>query len=150
MNGSAKRILKELAKNGELSVDAAVKLAKPIRKDHIDQYPLALLIEAGYVGLTITYSPPSDAEEMREFALAKTLHMFGLPKDEHGEIRYLDIVTTGSLDPRKECIFLKAAGALYLESELQRQRERVYSFLVGFSAGFLSLLLSSWLLSLDL
>lgn len=147
MNGSARRILKELAKSGELSVESAIKLARPVRGDHLDQYPLALLIEAGYVGITFSYTPPTGAEDMREFAIAKTLHMFSLPKNEKGEVKYLDIIATGSLDPKDERIFLKARGALFLESERQRRNERIYSFVVGFSAGFLSLLLSSWLLS---
>ena len=85
---------------------------------------------------------------MREFALAKTLHMFGLSKNEENEIRYLDITATGSLGPKDVHIFLKAAGALYLESESQRQRERLYSFLLGFFAAFLSVLSSSWLLDI--
>lgn len=145
MNGSARRILKAIAKNGELSLDAAIRLATPRHLNHVDQYPLALLIEEGYTGVTITHTPPSGAEEMREFSLATTLHMFSLPKNEHGEVHYLGITSSGSIDPRKERVFLKAKGALYLDEEDQKRWDRLYSFLIGFSAGFLAAFLSAWL-----
>lgn len=144
-DGSARRILKAVAKHGELSLDAAIRLAKPCHRNHIDQYPLALLLEEGYVGMTITHTPPAGAEEMREFSLATTLHMFSLPKDAQREVHYLGITSSGSIDPRNERVFLKAKGALYLDEQRQKWRDRLYSFLIGFSAGFLAAFLSAWL-----
>lgn len=80
MNGVALRILKTVAKRGEVSVSAAVRMAKPRHGDHVDQYPLALLLEDSYLGITFNHKPPVGAEEMREFSLARTLHMYTLPR----------------------------------------------------------------------
>ncbi len=40
---------------------------------------------------------------------------------------------------------MKAKGALYLDAESEKRRDRLYALLIGFSAGFLSAFLSSWL-----
>ena len=145
--GSARRILKAIAKNGELSLDAALRIATPCHRNHIDQYPLALLIEEQYAGMTINHIPPEGAEAMREFCLATTLHMFTLPKNDQGEAHYLDITSSRSIDPREERVFLKAKGALYLDAEREKRRDRLYSFIIGFSGGFLAAFLSGWFLS---
>ena len=84
MDGSARRILRSVAKHGELSLDAAIRLATKRHRNHVDQYPLALLIEEGFIGSTVTHTPPRGAEEMREFSLATTLHMHLLPENEQG------------------------------------------------------------------
>src|SRR5688572_27597413 len=102
MNGIAFRILKKVAKNGEVSLAAAIELTKPRHGSHLDQYSLVLLLEEGYLGTTTKHTPPVGFEALREFFLATTLHMFSLPKDERGEVHYLDITSSGNLDPRKE------------------------------------------------
>jgi hypothetical protein len=90
MNGIAVRILKEVAKSGEVSLADAIRLARPGHKDHGDQYPLALLLEKGYLGMTLNHRPPAGVEKMREFSLATTLHRtcLSLPKNEHGDVHY--------------------------------------------------------------
>jgi len=64
MNGIALQILKEVEKRGEVSLSRAIRLGGYRHKDHLDQYPLALLLEEGYLGMTINHTPPSGAEEM--------------------------------------------------------------------------------------
>ena len=146
MNGVTLRILKEVAKFGEVSLDDAIRFARPHQRNHRDQYPLALLLEEGYLGMTVNHTPPAGAEEMREFSLATTLHMFSLPKDEHGEVHYLGIVSTGSIDPKNERVFLKAKGALYLDEQRQKLSDRIWFFGLGLMAGVLSTIASAWAL----
>src|SRR5580704_7016336 len=135
MNRTSLKILKKVAKEGEVSLAAALRMTKSARKSHLDQYPLALLLEDGYLGITVNHIPPAGAETMREFSLAVTLHMFTLPRDEHGVIHYLGIKSSGSLSPEKERIFLKSKGSLYLQEQAQKFWDRLWSFIVGFGAG---------------
>jgi len=145
MNSSALRILREVEKSGEISLAGAIRLAKPCHTSHLDQYPLALLLEEGYLGMTINDTPPSGAERMREFSLATTLHMLSLPKNERGETQYLGIISTGSIDPKNERVFLKAKGALYLDERRQKRRDRFWFFVLGLAAGVLATIVSAWL-----
>ena len=62
MNAVAFRILKEVAKNGEVSLATAIQLAELRHPTHLDQYPLAMLVEEGYLGMTIKHTPPPGAE----------------------------------------------------------------------------------------
>lgn len=144
MNGVALRILKEVAKFGEVPLADAIRLARPRVRNHRDQYPLALLLEEGYLGMTINHIPPSGAEAMREFSLATTLHMFSLPKNERGEVHYLGIISTGSIDPKNERVFLKAKGALYLDERRQKLSDRVWFFVLGLVAGVIAAIASAW------
>jgi hypothetical protein len=144
MNGSALRILREVAKSGEVSLAAAIRLAKPCHRSHVDQYPLALLLEEGYLGMTINHSPPSGAEGMREFSLATTLHRLCLPKDARGEVHYLGIVSTGTIDPKNERVFLKAKGTLYLDERRQKWWDRFWFFALGLAVGLLTTIGSAW------
>jgi len=144
MNRVALRILKMVAKRGEVSLAAAIRMATPNHLDHLDQYPLALLLEDGYLGVTINHTPPTGAEEMREFSLATMLHMFNLSKDADGVIHYLGIKSSGSIDPEKERIFLRAKGALYLDEQIQKFWDRFWSFVLGFSAGLLAAIATAW------
>jgi len=144
MNGIALRILKKVARFGEVSLADAIQLARPRHRNHLDQYPIALLLEEGYLGMTINHTPPPGAETMREFSLATTLHMYSLPKNERGERHYLSITTTGSLDPKNERVFLKAKGALYLDERRQKRWDRLWFFLLGLLAGVLSTIASAW------
>src|SRR5437773_2998575 len=145
MNGRTLQILRKVAKRGEVSLATAIRLVKPRYGNHLDQYPLALLIEEGYLGMTIDHTPPPGAEAMREFSLATTLHMFTLPKNEHGEIHYLGIESTGSLDPATQHVFMKAKGALYLDEHRRKLRDRLWSFILGFIAGVLGPIVSAWI-----
>jgi hypothetical protein len=144
MKGSALRILREVEKFGEVSLAAAIRLRQPHHRSHLDQYPLALLLEGGYLGMTINHSPPAGADAMREFSLATTLHMFSLPKNERGEVHYLGIISTGSIDPEKERVFLKAKGALYLDEWRQKWWDRLWFFVLGFGLGVLAPIASAW------
>lgn len=144
MKGLSLRILKAVEKRGEVSLAEAIQLATPCRGNHVDQYPLALLIEDGYLGLTINHNPPTGAEKMREFSLATMLHMFSLPKDEEGVIHYLGIESSGSIKPEKERVFLKAKGALYLDEQRKKFWDRLWSFILGFSAGLLAAIAAAW------
>jgi hypothetical protein len=144
MNGVALRILTAVSNQGEISLAAALRMARPRHGDHLDQYPLALLLEDGYLGLTVNFTPPSGAEEMREFTLATTLHMFTLPKDANGAVQYLGIKSTGNLDPKLPKVFLKAKGALYLDESKRRFWDRLWSFVLGFSAGLLAAIAGAW------
>ena len=108
----------------------AIRINVLRHKNHLDQYPLALLIEDRYLGFTVNHVPPNRAEEMREFSLATTLHMFTLPKDAGG-VHYHGITSSGSIDPEKERVFLRAKGALYLDEQRQRFWDRVWTFVLG-------------------
>lgn len=101
MNRVALRILKRVAKQGEVSLASAIRMAAPRHRNHLDQYPVALLLEDGYLGFTIRHIPPEGAEEMREFSLATTLHMFTLARGSNGSIQYLGIRSSGGLDRTK-------------------------------------------------
>jgi len=144
MKGSALGILREVAKFGEVSLAAAIRLGQSRHRSHLDQYPLALLLEDGYLGMTINHSPPAGAEAMREFSLATTLHMFSLPKNERGEVHYLGIISHGGIDPEKQHVFLKAKGALYLDERTQKRWDRFWFFVLGFGAAVLSSIASAW------
>lgn len=144
MNRTSLRILKKVEKAGEVSLADAVRLAKPRHKNHLDQYPLVLLVEEGYLGMTVNHNPPAGAEKMREYSLATMLHMFLVPKNERGDVEYLGIVSTGGLDPKKERVFLKAKGALYLDERRRKWSDRAWFFLLGLIAGMLTNLVSAW------
>jgi hypothetical protein len=145
MNHTALKILKTVAKRGELTLATALGMARRRHKNHLDQYPLALLLEDGYLGITIKHTPPEGAEDMREFSLATTLHMFTLPRDANGVVNYRGVKSSGDINPAEVRIFLKAKGALYLDQQAEKFWERVWSFTLGFSAGLLVALASAWI-----
>jgi len=145
MQRSALRILIEVEKFGEVSLGAAIRLRQPRHGSHLDQYPLALLLEEGYLGMTINHSPPPGAETMREFSLATTLHTLSLPKNERGEVQYLGIPFSGGFDPEKERVFIKAKGVLYLDERRQKWRDRFWFFVLGLVAGVLTSIASAWM-----
>ena len=66
MNRSSLRILRAVGKNGEILLSEALSLAHAEHGDHRDQYPLAMLIEDDYLGLTMTHEPPDSYATMRE------------------------------------------------------------------------------------
>ena len=143
MNLSSLRILKAVAKSGELPLSDAVRIAKSARGDHRDQYPLAMLIEEEYLGLTITHEPPQGAEKMREFSLAVTLHIETLPKGADGSVEYRGVRSSGSIDPEWKCVFLKAKGSLFLADRVEKRTERLFAILVA----VVSAALAAWFAS---
>ena len=147
MDAVTLQILKAVAQRGEVSLAAAIRMASPRHKDHLDQYPLALLLEDRYLGVTINNSPPDGAEEMREFSLATTLHMFSLGKDASGAVEYHGITSTGTVDPERERVFLRAKGALYLDEHSRRIWDRFWSFVLGFGGGALAAIATAWIKS---
>ena len=140
MTSVAFRLLKTIAKHGELSLTDAIECPKSLR-DHIAQYPLALLIEEGYIGSTLDHQPPAGAEKSREYSLAVSLHMYTLPKDDNGVVQYSGVVSPygvrsyGNVDPDQQRLFLKAKGALYLYQYAQKRWDRFWAFLSGAVAG---------------
>ena len=138
--------IETVAKRGEVSLALAIRI-NVRHKNHLDQYPVALLIEDRYLGFTVNHVPPNGAEEMREFSLATTLHMFTLPKDAGGGVHYHGITSSGSIDPEKERVFLRAQGALYLDEQRQRFWDRVWTFVLGFTAGLLVAIATAWVQS---
>ena len=135
------RLLKKIAKRGELSLKDAIEFPNA-RRDHTAQYPLALLIEEGYLGCTLNHEPPPGAENMREYTLAVTFHMFTLPKDSNGVVHYdgvpsPGVTSHGNVDPEEQRVFLKAKGALYLDLFAQKRWDRFWAFLSGVTVGLL-------------
>jgi hypothetical protein len=134
MTSVAFRLLKKVAKRGELSLQNAIEFPKaPL--DHTAQYPLALLIEEGYLGSTLDHQPPAGAEKSREYSLAVSLHMYTLPKDSSGVVHYQGVRSSGNVDPDRGRVFLKAKGALYLDQFAQKRWDRFWAFLSGVVAG---------------
>ncbi len=136
-------ILARLAKRGEVSLDEAIRIAHRSGGDPRNQYPLALLLEAHSLGMTL-YTPPEGPELMREYALAITLHMYLLPPEADGITRYLGVTTSGALDPKRERVFLTAKGALYLDEFHQKRRDRIWSVVLGFATGLLVAVCAAW------
>jgi len=145
MIGAASKILKEVAKKGEIPMSVALQLNDGKTKSHIDQYPLALLLEDGYLGISISTSHPDGFENMRELNEAINLHMYTLPKNEKGDIEYMGSTSRGSINPEDERVFLKAKGALYLDEQRSKFRERIYSFLIGIIVGIVAASFSAWI-----
>lgn len=143
MNGTALKILRAVAKRGELPLSEAIELGRKKPATHRDQYPLALLIEEEYLGCTLNHTPPPGAEKMREFTNSMMLHSFTLPPDQDGVRHYLGTQSTGTVDPSKEKVFIKAKGLLLLDQRWSKWIDRISSFIVGIGTG----LLSKWLLT---
>ncbi|MDG5501275.1 hypothetical protein [Marinobacter sp. BGYM27] len=144
MRGIAKTILKAVEKEGEITLAKALSLASPKLSGHRRQYPLALLLQEGYVGATVHDDPSNGTDHSPEFHNARFLHMLTLPKNENGETRYLGIRATGSIDPDKDLVFISAKGMLYLEEQSSKVKERVYSFVVAVAVGILVAAVSTW------
>jgi len=145
MDRKTKKILQTVAEKGEISLRNAIQIGTGQHNNHLDQYPLALLLEGGYLGMTVGHTPPQGADEMREFSLATSLHIFHLPRKEDGNRHYMGIISAGSIDPKNERCFLKAKGALYLAEENKRRADRIYSLIIGCILGFLTAVLTAWL-----
>jgi len=145
MKRIAYKILKEVGKKGEISLDSALRLNRGKTNSHIDQYPLVLLLEAGYLGITISTKYPEGMENMRELNEAINLHIYTLSKDERGEREYIGMHSHGSIEPKEERIFIKAKGALYLDEQRKKFWERVYSFIIAIIVGIAVAGFSAWI-----
>ncbi len=145
MIGGASKILKEVAKSGEIPLSVALRLNNRKTKSHVDQYPLALLLEGGYLGVSISSKDPEGMESMRELNQAIFLHMFTLPKNEMGDREYMGITSHGSIEPEKDKVFIKAKGVLYLDEQRSKFRERIYSFVIGVIVGIIAASFSAWI-----
>lgn len=145
MIDGASRILKEVAKSGEIPLSVALRLNNGKTNSHIDQYPLALLLEGGYLGMSINSGNPEGMENMRELNQAIFLHMFTLPKNSVGDKEYMGITSHGSIEPERERIFIKAKGVLYLDEQRNKFRERIYSFVIGVVVGIIAASFSAWI-----
>jgi len=76
---------------------------------------------------------------------AISLHMYTLPKNEMGDTEYMGSTSHGNIDPEKERVFLKAKGALYLDEQKNKFRERIYSFVIGIVVGVVAASFSAWI-----
>lgn len=145
MNRITLRILGRVARHGEMSLDGAIRMSHKTGADHRSQYPLALLLEEHYLGMTINYTPPEGFDRIREFALAMTLHMYLVPADASGVVTYQGIRSSGGIDPKNERVFLTAKGALYLDEFWQKRWDRIWSVVIGFATGLLVAVCGAWL-----
>lgn len=142
MRGIANKILKAVEKGGEITLAEALSLADSSVSDHKRQYPLALLLQEGYVGATVHGDPDLNSPE---FHNARFLHMLTLPKDENGDVHYMGVRSFGGVDPDQDRVFITAKGMLYREEQSAKVKERVYSFIVAVSVGILVATVSAWL-----
>jgi len=140
MDRVTSRILRAIAKDGEVSLYDAVRLAPSKRCNHIDQYPLALLIEDDYVGTSVAHTPIPHMDALLSRAIG--LHIWRL-REGVEPIEYLGISSSGGLDTRKERVFLKAKGALYLSAQHEKRWDRFYSILIATFVAVLSATLTA-------
>ena len=141
MDSSALKLLRTISNEIELPLKESVELSGCISKGHKIQYPLAMLIESGYLGMTVSFPTLEGAEKMPEFMGAIFLHINRLEKNENGTIEYNGITSSGSsFDDEK--IFIRTKGLLYLDEIRQKKSDRIINFLIGFFAVLLPLIFS--------
>ncbi len=128
-------------------MDAALRLNPGKINSHLDQYPLALLLEDGYLGISISSQPLEGMEGMRELDTAIFLHMCTLPKNQNDTVEYMGIRSHGGIKPENERVFLKAKGALYLDERRSRFWERIYLIIIGVAIGLIVATFSAWIRS---
>lgn len=136
------KILKYVAKKGDVPLTKAINLCGKRTKNHKEQYPLALLISEEFLGITVPFPEIKNTEKMPEFMGAISLYMNRLERDDNGEVEYNGITLSGSSFD-KERVFIRAKGALYLDELNQKRRDLVISFLIGFFAVLLPLMFSN-------
>ena len=144
MDRTATKILKAVHRDGEITLKYALSMADPKITSHVRQYPLALLIEEGYVGVTINNDPPDGTEAMREYFEATYLHIMTLPKTERA-VEYNGIRASGTMALESERPFIKAKGSLYLDEIAEKRWDRLYSLSVAVTAGIVVAVVSAWL-----
>ncbi len=138
-NKTLLRLLTQIGRNGELTLSQLSVLLDREHNDHTDFYPLVILIESGYVGLTFNHNPPTGAEEMREFSLAYSLHMLTLKQAGADQVKYKGVTSSGSLDPSNEKVFIKAKGSFFLSELVEKRRDRLVYFSLGLVSGLIAL-----------
>jgi hypothetical protein len=93
--------------------------------------------------MTVSHNLPAGFDNIREFSLAATLHMFSLSKDKDGRVHYLDMVSSGGLEPKNERVFLKTKGSSYLDERRRKRWDRFIVFALGLVAGVLTAIASA-------
>ena len=141
MDGSALKIFRTVAKRYDVTLEEALSMASKKHEDYRDQYPLAMLFEGEYLGVTMNHTPPHGAEKMREYSQAVMLHDMSLKKKPDGSVAPAAIFCDGT----REHVFLKAKGALYLDEIRKKRWDRFFSFLVGVLVGLSTLTFKSWI-----
>ena len=143
MKSESLKILKYVAKHGEVTVEDVTNLSKKEPKHHREQYPLAVLISEEFIGISVN-TEFEGTENMPELTAAQLLHISRLEPDEKNQTRYGTITTTGN-SLKNEKIFIRAKGALYLDELKQKRHDRIISFLIGFCAALIPVLLSQYI-----
>jgi len=140
MDNSTRKLLHKIASRYDLTLQEALALAPRKYGDYRDQYPLAMLIESEYVGVTLVHTPPTGAEKAREFTQATMLHELTEERSKSDR----PSPTSVFMDAGKEHVFLKAKGALYLEELHRKRMDRVYSLIIGLVVGVCTFSLKAW------
>lgn len=131
-------ILKQVAKKTQIPLLNLIKHNKSIE----EQFPLALLIDADYVGLT-TFVPimrqdPDNAHSIKALHLAQKFNKY--KEDfENGK------QSKNEPDPQQAMVFIKAKGLLYLEKKENKRMERIIIPSITFLLGILVTFVSQWL-----
>lgn len=141
MNSKSLKILKHVAKHGEISLKEAISLPSKKPSSHKEQYPLALLISDEFIGMSVPFPAMEGTEKMPELMGSIFLHMNRLEKDKNENVVYEGITQSGS-NFDQEKVFIRAKGALYLDELRQKRNERIISFLVGFFSALTAFLLT--------
>jgi hypothetical protein len=141
MNGPTLRLLRQIARRYDITLEEALGLCPRRHRDFRDQYPLAMLIEGEYVGVTLEHIPPKGAEKMREFSQATLFHSMKGEQADGAAVSNAGLF----IDTSKEHVFIKAKGALYLDDLRRKSRDRMYSFLVGVLVGVCTLSFKAWI-----
>lgn len=132
-------LLRGVSEEGEISVSNLSKLLKKRHGDHRDYYPLVSLIESEHLGISFNHTPPEGAENKREYTLSHSLYMLSLEQKNGEAPEYNGIISTGSLSPDNEKVFLKSKGALFLAELTEKRRDRLVYFLLGLISGITAL-----------
>lgn len=143
MKPESLKILKYVAKHGEVTVGDVTNLSRKKPKHHREQYPFAVLISEEFIGISVN-TEFEGAENMPELTAAQLLHISRLEPDENNQTKYETITTTGN-NLKNEKVFIRAKGALYLDELKQKRNDRIISFLVGFCAALIPVLLSQYI-----
>lgn len=138
MQSNSLKILKHVAKNGDITLKEAINLRGKKIKNHKEQYPLALLICEEFIGTTVPFPTMDGTEKMPEFMGTIFLHMNRLERDNNGNIKYKGITSSGC-SFNEETVFIRAKGALYLDELKQKRIDRVISFALGFLAAWVAM-----------
>ncbi|HKL04412.1 MAG TPA: hypothetical protein VJ929_01200 [Roseovarius sp.] len=146
LDKASSNILSRFADRPEMSVEDALQMVCADPSGPHDFYPLALLVEAKLLGLTYNISVPEGAENMREYAVAKSLYIETLPRSKDGSVTYDGCTVDGS-SMLNEKIYMKANGFLYLNDKREAAKERYLSFALGVLASLITFVVTELLLT---